>query len=81
MQYPPARSAHQRKKQKKTLARCQIAAAGKRQTQQRENKTRLRDQYRGGDGYRARAFAYSLGCFFDAFALRALVFRFVSVCP
>jgi hypothetical protein len=25
-----------------------------------------------GDGYRARAFAYSLECFFDAFAFRDL---------
>lgn len=33
-----------------------------------------------GDGYRARAFAYSLECFFDAFAFRDLAVFFVSFC-
>src|SRR5688572_26052483 len=48
--------------------------------ERKKRKRRGRHQYESsGDGYRARAFWYSLECFLEAFCLRALFFWLLSV--
>ncbi len=85
MQYPSAMQDLPPIQRKNTKRRRSLAASSPPPGNARKNnkgkKTRLRNQYSGGDGYRARAVAYSLGCFFEAFAFKALVLRLVSFCP